>query len=309
MRILIAGAGGTLGTALRFWFTAQGHHVLSLVRHPAQLPTQLQWDPYSTAPITARAQLARLENFDVAIHLSGEDIAAGRWTRDRKQVLRDSRIQTLHALKTVLSSVTHRPATLLSASGINYFGNRGDTPLNEQSLHGSGFLAQLALDWESAALSLALLNIRVVPMRFGTILTPSGGMLKKLLPVFRLGLGGQLGPTGPFSDALQYMSWISITDACRIAEFLIHTPALSGPVNATSPNPITNAAFTHSLAAAVHRKTFLPVPAFALRLAFGEMADELLLSSVRALPARLTAAGFHFLHPDLDTALAALLQK
>jgi len=299
MRILLAGASGTLGTALRASLSASGHTVLSLVRRAPIAPHEIFWDPSATQPV---ASLAPLESLDAALCLSGAGIADQRWRATRKQLLRSSRIIPLQALGRIFSSLQHPPATLLTASGINAYADAADSEITEASPLGSGFLAALCREWESTALALATNSLRVTPMRFGAILTPAGGMIKKLLPIFRLGLGGPIG------NGRQYMSWVSITDACRAADFLLATPTLSGPVNVVAPVPVTNAQFTRDFAHALHRPAIFPAPAFTLRLAFGQLADEMLLSSARVLPARLTAAGFHFTHPTLPAALTALLK-
>jgi hypothetical protein len=259
---------------------------------------QLQWDPYADQPI---ADISLLENFDAAIHLSGEDVAAGRWTDDRKLTLRNSRILPLQALERIFSSLTLRPTVLLTASAIGIYGNRGDTPLGHYSDIGTGFLPTLCQEWETAALAIAPLGIRVVPMRFGAVLASNGGMLKKILPIFRAGFGGRLGP------GTQWLSWIALDDACRIAQFILDTPAISGPINVCSPHPVTNTVFTGALARALQRPAFLPVPVFALRLAYGQMADDMLLASTRAIPASLNEFGYRFLYPDLEAALSAAL--
>jgi len=298
MKILLSGASGTLGTALRGHLTTQGHTVTSLVRQPAQNSSQLQWDPYAEKPIHHPDQLGEM---DAVIHLSGEGIADARWTNARKIKLRNSRILPLFALEKIFTTLQKRPATLITASGINCFGNQGDTILTDSSPYGTDFLSTLCADWESSALAIAPLGVRVVPLRFGAILTPAGGILKKLLPMFRLGLGGPLG------NGRQYLSWIAISDVCRMIEFVLSTPSIAGPTNATSPEPVTNTAFTWSLANAVHRPAIFPAPAIALRLAFGQLANDMLLSSTRAIPERLAEAGFQFSYANLDAALSSML--
>jgi uncharacterized protein (TIGR01777 family) len=259
---------------------------------------QVPWNPAATPPI---AHPEVLEGFAAAIHLSGANVAAHRWTPAYKREIALSRVQSTRALSTALASLSHPPQVLLVASATGFYGNRGDEPLDESSAAGSGFLADLCQEWEAAAQPAADAGIRVVPLRLGVILGPGGGALARLLPLFRLGLGGRLG------SGRQWMSWISLADAVAAILFTIDTPGLEGPINLTAPHPVPNAEFTRVLARALHRPAILPAPAFALRLALGAMADEALLASARVFPSRLTSAGFRFTHPTVDEALAAAL--
>lgn len=296
--VLLSGASGLLGTALRDALAARDLSALQLVRTTPALPDQLQWDPAATPAIPHSESL---EGLTAAIHLSGANVAAHRWTPDYKRKIADSRVGSTRALATALASLRRPPRVLLVASATGIYGNRGDELIDETSPRGTGYLADLCQQWEAAAQPAVDAGIRVLYMRFGVVIS-SGGALARLLPIFRLGLGGRLG------NGRQYMSWISMPDALAAIFFLLESPTLAGPVNFTAPNPVTNAQFTRTLAAQLHRPAFLPVPAFALRLALGEMADEALLAGSRAYPAKLVAAGFHFSHASLVHALPAVLR-
>jgi len=288
-----------LGKALRQALTVRSSSVLQLVRSSPTQPNQLQWDPAGATPIPHSESL---EDLTATIHLYGANLAAHRWTPDYKREIANSRINSTRILATTLANLRHPPRTLLVASATGIYGNRGDELLDETSPLGSGFLAECCQQWEAAARPAVDAGIRVLYLRFGVVLNTADGALASLLPIFRLGLGGRLG------SGRQYMSWISLPDALAAIFFLLDSPTLEGPVNLTSPNPATNAQFTRALAAQLHRPAFLPVPAFALRLAFGEIADEVLLSGARAYPAKLAAAGFQFSHASLVHALPALLR-
>lgn len=295
---LLSGASGLLGTALRNSLTARNSFVLQLVRDTPTAPNQLQWDPFAAAIPHSES----LEDFQAAIHLSGANLGAHRWTPEYKRKIAESRIDSTRTLATALAGLRHPPKVLLTASAVGIYGNRGDELLDETSPPGSGHLADLCKRWEAATQPAVDAGIRVLHLRFGMVLGPgSGSALARLLPAFRLGLGALLG------NGRQYMSWISLPDVLAAILFLLESPYLAGPVNLTAPNPVTNDQFTHTLAAQLHRPAFFSVPAFALRLAFGEMADETLLSSTRAYPAKLAAAGFQFTYPSLIHALQAIL--
>jgi uncharacterized protein len=291
-----------LGSALRQALDTRGQIVLQLVRRPASSPLQIEWDPGAAIAVSHPESL---ENLTAAIHLSGANVAAHRWTPAYKREIADSRIQSTRALVATLSSLRNPPQAILVASATGIYGSRADQLLDETSAPGSGFLADLCQQWEAAAQPItqndAASGIRVIHLRFGVVLGPGPGALSRLLPIFRLGLGGPLG------SGTQWMSWISLHDAVAAILFLLETPSLTGPVNLTAPNPVTNAQFTAALAHAVHRPAILPVPAFALRLSLGEMADEALLASARVYPGKLIAAGFRFTYPRIAQALAAAL--
>jgi uncharacterized protein (TIGR01777 family) len=241
-----------------------------------------------------------LESLTAAIHLSGANVAAHRWTAAYKREIWRSRVESTRTLATALATLNDPPQALLVASATGFYGDRGDEFLDENYGPGSGFLADTCREWEAAAQPAVNAGIRVVHLRFGVVLG-AGGALAKMLPVFRLGLGGRLG------SGRQWMSWISLDDVVAAILFALDTPALSGPLNLTAPNPVTNAEFTRALGRAVHRPAIFPAPAFALRLALGAMANEALLASARVVPSRLTSAGFQFAHPTINAALAAAL--
>jgi len=227
-------------------------------------------------------------------------VAAHRWTAAYKKEIVESRVRTTQALARLLSQLKHPPRAFLCASATGIYGNRGEELLTESSPAGTGFLAETCVAWEAATLPAT--GIRVAPVRFGVVLSPDGGALAKMLPLFRIGAGGRLG------SGKQWMSWISLPDLIS-AIFHLLRAEINGPINFVAPTPVTNAEFTHTLAAALHRPAIVPAPAFALRLALGEMADEALLASQRVLPEKLIQSGFRFEHPDLAAAFAVLLKK
>ena len=271
-------------------------------------PGRFTWNPAASTPI---ANSEALEGCAAAIHLAGANVAAHRWTPAYKREMTESRVQSTRALAAAMAGLRHPPQTLLVASAIGIYGNRPNEFLDESSAPGSGFLADLCRQWEAAAQPAVDAGIRVVHLRFGVVLAPhassgskrgsNSDALARMLPIFRLGLGGPLG------SGLQWMSWISLTDALSAMLFILDNPSLAGPVNLTAPNPVTNADFTRVLARQLHRPAALTVPPVALRVALGEMADDALLSSARAYPARLITAGFKFAHSTLEHALASTL--
>lgn len=287
-----------LGGSLQRALAAREVPVLQLVRAAPARPGQLVWNP---AAEPALADPAALEGCAAAIHLSGANVAAHRWTAAYRHEMEDSRVGSTRALAKLLAGLRTPPHTLLVASAIGFYGDRGDELLDETSAPGKGFLANLCRQWEAAAQPAVQAGIRVVHLRFGVVLSPGPGALARMLPLFRLGLGGRLG------NGRQWMSWISLEDALRGVLFALATPALAGPVNLTAPSPVTNAEFTRALARQLRRPALLPAPAFALRLALGQMADEALLASTRVVPSRLLVEGFHFAHPTVDRALAFAL--
>lgn len=252
-------------------------------------------------PDAGTIEISKLDGFDSVIHLAGENIAAGRWTASRKQRIRESREKGTRLLAEALAKVPHPPRVLVSASAIGYYGDRGSEVLTEGSAPGHDFLAEVCKAWEAAAEPAGRRGIRVVHPRIGVVLGRKGGALAKMALPFRMGAGGRIG------DGRQYMSWITLTDLCRSIIYALQTETLAGPYNAVSPNPVTNAEFTKALGAALHRPAIFPLPAFAARIALGEMADALLLSSARVQPARLTAAGFRFDDEDITPALSKLV--
>lgn len=296
LRIAITGATGLVGSALGPFLSSAGHTVVPVSRRP--IAGGIQWDPASGA-----LDGAAWDGLDAVIHLAGENIAEGRWSDGRKAALRQSRVGPTALLASTLAGLSSPPRVLISASAVGIYGDRGDEVLTESSLPADDFLGRLAGAWESAAEPAVGAGIRVVHPRFGLILSPAGGVLERLLTPFRLGLGGPLG------DGRQYMSWIAIDDVLRALHHLLDSEMLRGPVNLAAPTPVRNQAFTETLGDILHRPTVIPVPAFALRAVFGEMADALLLASQRVEPATLTASGYRFQYPELEGALRHLLDR
>jgi uncharacterized protein (TIGR01777 family) len=294
--VLVSGSGGLLGSALGPSLAERGDTVRRLVRRPASAPGEVTWDP-----ATWRVDPAGLEGTDAVVHLAGENVASGRWTDARKARIRDSRADGTRGLAESLAALERKPRVLVSASAVGFYGLSADARFDETSPHGAGFLADVCRAWEAATEPARNVGIRVVHLRFGVILTPVGGALKRMLPPFRLGLGGRLG------SGAQWMSWITLDDAVRAVLHALDTETLAGPVNAVAPNAVTNAAFTRALGRALGRPTVFPMPAFAARLAFGAMADEMLLAGQRAVPRALEESGFAFEHDELEAALRAML--
>ncbi len=298
MKILVSGSTGLVGSALTSSLRGEGREVVSLVRRPATGANEVSWDPAGETLLGAA-----IEGMDAVVHLAGESVAARRWTAEQKARIRDSRVKGTYLLSSTLAKLKQRPGTLVCASAIGYYGDRGDEVLNESSESGVDFLSDVCRKWEAAARPAADAGIRVAFLRFGVILSPEGGALARMLPPFRLGAGGRLG------SGRQYMSWLSLADAVGAVKHALSTGSLSGPVNAVAPHPVTNAEFTKTLGRVLRRPTIFPMPAFAARLAFGEMADELLLASQRVEPAKLLASGYEFQHAELEEALRSLLGK
>jgi len=299
MRILISGSTGLVGAACVHALSAAGHQVVRLVRAAsASSSNEILWNP-AHEQVDAR----RLEGFDAVVHLSGENIANGRWTPGKKALIRNSRINTTGFLARTLAKAERPPKVLVSASAVGYYGSRKDEVLSESSSAGKGFLAEVCQSWEGACSAASDRGIRVANLRFGLVLSLHGGALMRMLPIFRLGLGGVMG------GGRQYMSWVSLDDAVGIIGHVVMQDTLSGPINAVAPNPVTNREFTKILGKALQRPTILPVPGFALRVAFGEMADALLLSSVRAIPGKLLEAHFPFAHVELEPTLRHMLGR
>lgn len=293
MRIAITGAGGLIGGALWAQLLADGHEVLSIGRYHAAHPPDVRWSiPH------AQLNPAALNGLDAVVHLAGEPIV-GKWTAAKKQAIRDSRVGGTRLLASTLAHLPTRPAVFISASAIGFYGDRGEVVLDETSLIGEGFLPQVSRDWEAAAQPAAEAGIRVVHPRFGVVLSSTGGALKQMLPAFRLGLGGPLG------SGSQWMSWISLDDTVGALLHLLHHHAIVGPVNVVGPQPVTNRQFTRALASVLKRPAVLPAPKFAVRLAFGELADEALFASQRVEPGVLKQTGYAFKHSTLEAALRA----
>jgi len=306
MRIVLAGGSGFLGTALAESLGAAGHRVQILTRRtasaspPAAGPFErVTWMPDGTAN---GLWTAPCSGADVIVNLAGESIAAGRWTPRRKAQLRDSRILATRSLARFIQESEQAPAAFVSASAIGFYGDRGGEELLESTRPGRGFLAELAVEWERAALAAQSPRTRVALLRTGIVLDPREGALAKMLIPFRLFAGG------PFGSGRQFMSWIHRDDWVSLATWAVETPGVDGPLNLTAPGPVTNAHFAKAVGRALGRPAFLPAPAFALRLILGEMAGPLLLHSQRVVPARAVAAGFRFAHADLDEALTDLIR-
>jgi uncharacterized protein len=295
-RIVISGASGMIGSALIPFLEAHGCEVKKLVRRRARDASELPWNPI--VPLSP----AQVSGCDVVIHLSGESVV-GRWTEAKKRRIRESRVVSTRNLAQALARTTQPPGVFLCASAIGYYGDRGDEVLSEESPRGSGFFAEVCREWEGAAAPAFEAGIRVVNLRIGIVLSRSGGALKPMLLPFRLGLGGRMG------NGRQWWSWIHIDDVVAAVWHAVETPTLFGPVNTTAPNPATNAELTRVLARVVHRPAVLPVPAFAVRLAFGEFANEGLLASSRVEPKKLAASKFVFKFPALTNALNNVLDK
>ncbi len=287
-----------LGLAVQHALAEQKLPVLQLVRHGLTAGNQFFWNP-TAAP--AIPHLDSLEGIYAAVHLSGANLAAHRWTRAYRRELTSSRVGTTHALASALARLRRPPQVLLTASAVGIYGHRGNDVLDETSTAGSGFLADLCQQWEEATKPASDAGIRVIHLRFGVVIGAGAGALSRMMPIFRAGFGGPIG------FGRRWMSWISLADAAGAILFAAQTPGLSGAVNLTSPNPVTNGQFTRALGHALHCPTLVPVPPLALRLVFGQMAREALLASTRACPAKLTAAGFEFTCPTIEQALAAAL--
>jgi uncharacterized protein (TIGR01777 family) len=297
MKILVTGSSGLVGTALGSALVRKGHTVCRLVRpqsvrHEASGGFDVAWNPL-TGELGGAAVGA-----DAVVNLAGAPIAGGRWTAERKEILRASRVDTTHALVKALAQMNARPRVLISASAIGVYGNRGEEWLTEESAPGTEFLSGLARDWEAEALTAEALGIRVVLARFGIILAKQGGALPPMMVPFKFGLGGKIG------SGQQWMSWVTLQDAVGSVQFAIENASARGAINIVAPQAVRNAEFTEELARAIHRPALFPVPRFALRLALGEMADALLLSSQRVAPQELEKLGYHFTSIELSAALA-----
>jgi uncharacterized protein (TIGR01777 family) len=299
MIVAVTGSSGLVGTALVAALEAEGHAVCRVVRRPASDSRyEIAWDPEA-----GHIDGAGLAAADAVVHLAGENLAAKRWTESFKQKIRDSRVRGTRLLSDSLATPTTKPSVLVSASAVGYYGDRGDEVVDESSAPGTGFLADVCREWEAATHGARDAGVRVVNLRTGVVLSSEGGALAKMLAPFKLGVGGMIG-TGR-----QYLSWITLDDLVAVIEFALRTKSLAGPANAVSPNPVTNEEFTKTLGRVLGRPTALPMPAFAARLAFGEMADEMLLGGARVEPQALISAGFSFQFPVLEGALRHLLGK
>lgn len=298
MKVLLSGASGLIGSALRRQLAAGGHQVHRLVRRKAEQPDEISWFPQEQT-----LDSDKLTGIAAVVHLAGESLAAGRWSPALKQRILASRIQGTRLLARELCRMEQPPTVMISASAIGYYGDRGASELHEDAGPGQGFLSEVCQGWEAEARAVEACGVRLVRARIAPVLSHHGGMLPPILLPFKLGLGGPLGPGD------QFMSWIALSDMVNALEHCLLSDAVSGPVNFCAPQPVINQVFTDTLARVLHRPAFLPAPAFALKLALGaEMAQELLLSSARAMPRRLQASGFGFRYPKLEDALRASVE-
>ena len=298
MKILITGASGLIGQALTKQLNASGHTTVAAVRREPRRNDEVQWNS-----ATGEMSPSAFDGVDAVVHLAGAGIGDKRWTDSYKMEILQSRTLGTALLADTMASLDKKPSVFLSGSAIGIYGVRDDTELGEDAAIGTGFLADVCRDWEAASASASAAGIRTVLLRTGIVLSPKGGALKKQLPLFKLGLGGKFG------NGKQWQSWISITDEVNAIIHLL-TSNLSGAVNLTAPNAVTNADFTRVLASVVSRPAILPIPSFGPKLLLGgELADALLFTGQRVVPNALVADGFHFAHPTLDVALRALLNK
>jgi uncharacterized protein (TIGR01777 family) len=296
MRVAIAGASGLVGRALVPHLRASGADVVRLVRRAATAADEVAWDPAA-----GRIETAAVSTCDALVNLAGENIAEGRWTKARKQVLRASRLDSTRLLARTIATGAWHPRVWINASAIGYYGTRGDEVLDETSASGTGFLAELCRDWEEAASPASAAGVRVVNLRLGVVLTPEGGALREMLPWFRRGVGGPVG------DGRNWLSWIALEELLRVIDVAIVNPALSGPVNAVSPHPVRQSEFAAALGKAVGRPATVRTPAMVIRLGFGEMGEATVLASQRVRPAALERSGFAFGPSELEEVLRAQL--
>jgi uncharacterized protein len=290
MKIAIAGASGLVGSALIPSLVQDGAAITRLVRSTPK-PGEIEWHPNQD-----HLNVESLEGFDVIINLAGENIAGGRWTDEQKRKIRDSRVSGTHLLSEAIAKMSVKPSAFLCASATGIYGDRDDEVLDEQSESGGGFLAGVCREWEKACEPAVKAEVRVVNLRLGPVIAREGGMLAKLLTPFKMGMGGKVG------SGKQYISWVGLDDVVNAIKVAINDQSIRGPLNIVSPNPVTNEEFTRTLGHVLNRPTALAVPAFAARLAFGEMADEMLLASQKVLPKKLSAIGFQFQYPELEAA-------
>ncbi|MFB3908175.1 MAG: TIGR01777 family oxidoreductase [Candidatus Eisenbacteria bacterium] len=299
MRILISGSSGLIGTEMVRALTTRGDSVLRLVRRgPARAGTTVLWDPGA-----GKLDPREVEGVDAVLNLSGENIGGGRWTRERKRRILESRVRSTSLLASTLARLDRRPQVFVSASAMDYYGDRGDDPLTEEAPPGAGFLSDVVTAWEQAADPARQAGIRVAHPRSAMVLSGKGGALAPLLRAFRLGLGGPMG------SGRQFWSWIAIQDVVSALQLLIDRADLSGPFNLASPAPARQREFASTLGRVLGRPAFLPAPGWGLRILLGEMAGPLLLHSKRLVPARLQSAGYRFVHPELESALRAAIEE
>jgi len=298
VNILVTGSSGLVGSALLVQLSSKGHSVKTLVRREPNHPSEIRWNPPQSGPTPEQ-----LQGIDAVINLAGESIASGRWNAAKKKAIMESRMLGTKILSDAVSRMPVPPKVMISASAIGYYGDRGMEVLKEDSWPGRGFLPEVCQAWEAATTPVIQKGIRVVQLRFGVILSPKGGALAKMLPPFKMGLGGLMG------SGSQYMSWIALDDVLGVISYALFGDAIFGAINTVAPQPVTNAEFTRTLGRVLSRPTLLPMPVFAARLAFGELADALLLCSARVEPAYLIRSKYRFQFPVLEDALRHLLKK
>jgi len=297
MKVLITGASGLIGTALQNYLKAEGHTIFTMERGD-NCESDFHWQPDQ-----GKIYINESINIDVVINLAGSNISDGRWTKKKKQTILDSRVKSTRLLASKIAELKHPPKLFISGSAIGYYGETASNTVDESSIAGNDFLAYVAREWEKATKSAQEIGIRTVNLRTGIVLSTQGGALKKMLLPFKMGLGGVVG------SGKQYMSWVSIDDVTRIIGFIIQTESLAGPVNMVSPEPVTNYEFTKSLGKALNSPTLFPMPSFVAKLLFGEMAEALLLTSIRVQPNKLLENGYNYTHANLNSALDKIIQN
>jgi len=297
MNILITGSSGLIGTALRDSLAKAGHTIYAMNRR-SHADSPFYWQPDENT-----ISFDESIKIDAVINLAGSNISDGRWTKAKKKIIFDSRINSTTLLSNHLAKLSSPPRVFISASAIGFYGDTGEEQVDEKNIAGSDFLAHVAQKWEAATQPAVSAGIRTINLRTGIVLSPHGGALKQMLPPFKLGLGGVIG------NGNQYMSWVSLPEVCRIIEFILTTESLNGPLNMVSPSAVTNYEFTRCLGKALSRPTLFPMPAIIAKLIFGEMADALLLSSTRVKPEKLLNNGYEFIDKDLSETLKTLLNN
>lgn len=299
MKVLVVGSSGMIGTSLIEDFRERGVEVIRLLRcGTLNIGNNICWDP-----ISGKIEKKYLENLDAVINLAGDNVASGRWTPKKKKKIWDSRVIGTQNLCKALSELNFPPKVLINASAIGYYKNSGDSPIDENGIFGNSFLSSVCQDWELATKTAEEKGIRVVKLRIGTVLSLEGGALKKMLPIFKSGFGGKIG------SGSQYISWIVLEDLISIIKYCMENTLARGPINAVAPNPVTNLTFTKTLGNIINRPTFMPLPAFIVRVIFGEMGEELLLQGPKVVPKKLEELGFSFKYCSIEQALNAILKK
>ena len=293
MKILITGASGLIGMALQKSFAEKGYEVLSATRKKTGKPNEIEWD---TEKGFAAEDMPQLETVDAIVHLAGENVS-GRWTEEKKRRIMDSRVHGTRNIVETIGKLENKPKVLISASATGIYGDRADEIMTEEAGAGDTFLADVVKNWEAEAVKAESFSVRVVLLRTGIVLSKDGGALAQMITPFKFGLGGTIG------SGRQWMSWIILEDEVRAINFALENAQTSGAINLVAPNPVTNEEFTDALGAVLHRPTFLPLPQFAVNLAFGEMGDALLIDSTRVVPKRFEELGFEFKYPELKAAL------